>query len=215
MSFELSIEQRIQFLLVAVNKTDPYNPELKHFLPIAKRLYLSVVTRQVECINIHHCKHQMETIIDIIELKLKKQRGYSEITKQVDFTFRSVGGHRITVVEPDQGIREMLKSLLGPMGFDVRLIVGKSNILQKVILQKPDILILDISLPLNSSLELCKSLKLHPATRYIPLIVISPNPALNDKIKEVCGPDVLAMPFHIHEIETRVQIISLQIQDKH
>lgn len=216
MSFENNIEHKIQSLLSAVRHADPYNKNLKHFLPVAKRLYLSIITRKTPCNDIYHCKQQMEILIDIIELKLKNQRGFTAVAKQVDFSFKNeAGNHRITLIGHDSGVREMLKSSFISMGYQARMITGRYSILQKVILQKPNILVLDISFPWNDSIELCKNIKLHPVTRYIPLIVVLTYPALKDKIKNHCDAVVINLPLNIQELEARIRMVSLQIQDEH
>ena len=113
---------------------------------------------------------------------------------------------RITLVEPDKGVREVIRILMTSLGYQVRLITGQHEILRKVILQKPDTLIINMSTPSNHAIDLCIALKRHPMTKRIPLIVITTNLNLKDKIERYCDGQLLNMPFDIIELEACVQI---------
>jgi len=73
--------------------------------------------------------------------------------------------------------------------------------------QSPELILLDINMPMMSGYEVCQRLKADPKTKDIPVIFIS---ALNDvqdivKAFEVGGVDYIVKPFQVREVMARVE----------
>jgi adenylate cyclase len=72
-------------------------------------------------------------------------------------------------VSPDQAGRHALSQMLKQSGFEVREAATSAEALRPT-LETPDLILVDLSPPHVSGLELCYQLKAHPATASIPLL---------------------------------------------
>ena len=80
--------------------------------------------------------------------------------------------------------------------------------LQKVMNDRPDLIITDLDMPHTDGRELIKILGKHPQYADIPIVVVSGSSA-NDLIMEPAVIAFLAKPFHFEEIR---QLLKEQIQ---
>ena len=80
----------------------------------------------------------------------------------------------------------------------------------------PEIILLDIMLPKMNGFEVCERIKKNPATRFIPVIMITALKDLKDKIHslEVGADDFITKPFENVELLTRVKSL-LRIKKYH
>jgi two-component system cell cycle response regulator len=79
--------------------------------------------------------------------------------------------------------------------------------LEKVTLEKPDVVLLDIMMPQMSGYEVCEKIKQEESTRSIPLVMVTALSELEDKIKaiEAGADDFLTKPISSIELKTRVR----------
>ena len=82
-------------------------------------------------------------------------------------------GTRILVVDDDAGIRESLKDLLALEDIECSVATsGKEGLaLSKSV--KPQLVVTDVQLPDMSGYQLCQSLKKDPASRHVPVVMIT------------------------------------------
>lgn len=80
---------------------------------------------------------------------------------------------KILVVDDEECIRECLCYVLGKNGFIVEDAENGEVALKKIAQDKPDIIILDILMPVLDGLETLKRLRQNPQTRDIPVIFFS------------------------------------------
>jgi PAS domain S-box-containing protein len=86
----------------------------------------------------------------------------------------------------------------------------------------PDLILLDINMPIMNGYEVCEQLKIRPETGEIPVIFISALDQVRDKIKafQIGGVDYITKPFHVEEVLARVenqlkqQRLSKQLQEQ-
>ena len=83
---------------------------------------------------------------------------------------------------------------------------GKEAI-EKVGLEKPDVVLLDIMMPQMSGYEVCEKIKKEGSTRSIPVVMVTALSELEDKIKaiEAGADDFLTKPINSLELKTRVR----------
>jgi DNA-binding response OmpR family regulator len=113
--------------------------------------------------------------------------------------------NKILVCDDDESIGEVLKIMLESDGFEVMGLQNGKGIQKKVEQFDPNLILLDIWMPGIDGKEITKLLKENPATRNIPIILIS---ALNDtsKIAMECGADgFLTKPFDMHHLLSTVR----------
>ena len=71
----------------------------------------------------------------------------------------------------------------------------------------PDLILLDIHMPMMDGFEVCRSLKSDEKTREIPVIFITSLDSEMEKVKgfEAGAEDYVVKPFHMEELEARVR----------
>lgn len=77
----------------------------------------------------------------------------------------------ILVVEDTPSEMKLISYYLQESGYSVISAVSAKEALTKVIDQKPDVIITDVVMPGMSGFELCRSLKKHPKTEKVPIII--------------------------------------------
>ncbi len=77
----------------------------------------------------------------------------------------------ILVVEDTPSEMKLISYYLQESGYSVISAVSAKEALTKVIEQKPDVIITDVVMPGMSGFELCRSLKKHPKTEKVPIII--------------------------------------------
>lgn len=81
----------------------------------------------------------------------------------------------ILVVEDDYALREMLIRALGKR-YQVRAAMNGREALQLIAVEKPDLIVSDLSMPHLNGLELLQMLDADPATRDVPFILMTGQP---------------------------------------
>ncbi len=90
----------------------------------------------------------------------------------------------ILVVEDTPSERELMSHYLREGGYTVINAMSAQEALSKAIEQKPDVIITDVVMPGMSGFELCRSLKKHPATEKVPIIICT---SKNQEIDRLWG----------------------------
>jgi two-component system, chemotaxis family, response regulator PixH len=90
----------------------------------------------------------------------------------------------ILVVEDTPSERELMNHYLRESGYTVINAVGAQEALNTAIEQKPDVIITDVVMPGMSGFELCRSLKKHPVTEKVPIIICT---SKNQEIDRLWG----------------------------
>jgi len=81
--------------------------------------------------------------------------------------------HKILVVDDEPHIVMMLEARLRKNGFEVVTATSGSEAMAKVKQDRPDLIVLDVMMPVISGLEVCRMLKENPVTRAIPVILLT------------------------------------------
>ncbi|MGA7935190.1 MAG: response regulator [Kovacikia sp.] len=77
----------------------------------------------------------------------------------------------ILIVEDTPSEMELLSHYLRKNGYSVTGVVSAKEALNRAIEVKPDVIITDVVMPGMSGFELCRSLKKHPVTENVPIII--------------------------------------------
>jgi two-component system cell cycle response regulator DivK len=80
---------------------------------------------------------------------------------------------RILVVEDQEDNRQILRDLLGSVGFEMIEAGDGQEALVQVAKQRPDLILMDIQLPIMDGYEATRRIKSDPATKSIPIIVVT------------------------------------------
>jgi CheY-like chemotaxis protein len=88
---------------------------------------------------------------------------------------------RILLVEDNEMNRDMLSRRLQRRGFEVLLAVDGVEGISVARSQQPDLILMDMSLPLKDGYEASRELKDDPATRTIPIIALTAHAMVGDR----------------------------------
>ena len=81
--------------------------------------------------------------------------------------------HKILVVEDEPSVSEMVKCCLEEEGHMVITVATGKMGINWVKEGKPDLAIIDLGLPDINGIEVCKAIKENPATRTVPVIILT------------------------------------------
>jgi CheY-like chemotaxis protein len=112
---------------------------------------------------------------------------------------------RVLVVDDEQGFREGLADLLQMEGYEVSM---ARNAVEAVTLLpefRPDVMVLDLRMPLLDGESFLRGMRGLPASRHVPVVLISGKEGLAE-IAQRCGAaGFLAKPFEAPELLTLLQ----------
>jgi two-component system alkaline phosphatase synthesis response regulator PhoP len=115
----------------------------------------------------------------------------------------------VLVVEDDVDISRLLRLTLEKDHFKVRTVTDGQAALQLAQREVPDLIILDVMLPLVDGFEVCRRLRLDIRTSRVPVLMLS---AKSEEIDRVLGlelgaDDYLTKPFSPRELLARVKAL--------
>jgi two-component system cell cycle response regulator DivK len=80
---------------------------------------------------------------------------------------------RILVVEDQEDNRQILRDLLGSAGYEISEAENGEQALTAVVEQRPDLILMDIQVPIIDVYEATRRIKADPALRSIPIIAVT------------------------------------------
>ena len=101
----------------------------------------------------------------------------------------------VLLIDDDKDFLTMLEIKLLREGYKVKSLLNGANFIDSIAEQKPDIVLIDVNMPLIAGNALCKVIKQNESTHDIPVILFSGNENI-EKISAACGADgFIAKPF--------------------
>ena len=115
----------------------------------------------------------------------------------------------IYIVEDERDIADLVEHYLKKDGFRSESISDGQRALERIRRQPPDLLVLDLMLPGMDGLELCRILRAEPATKRLPIIMLTAKAEETDKIVglEMGADDYLTKPFSPKELMARIRAV--------
>jgi two-component system, cell cycle response regulator DivK len=90
---------------------------------------------------------------------------------------------KILLVEDNEMNRDMLSRRLERKGYEVIMALDGSQGVSMTISERPDLVLMDMSLPIMDGWEATKTLKANPDTRSIPIIALTAHAMSGDREK--------------------------------
>jgi CheY-like chemotaxis protein/phosphoribosyl 1,2-cyclic phosphodiesterase len=116
-------------------------------------------------------------------------------------------GKRVLVVDDDPDIRALARKALVQDGHNVSEAASGREALALIAAHAPDLMVLDLLMPVQGGLEVLKILRSLPATALLPVVVLT---AMDDEAStragfELGATDYLTKPFSIPQLAARVR----------
>jgi two-component system phosphate regulon response regulator PhoB len=116
---------------------------------------------------------------------------------------------KIVIVEDERDLAELLAFNLEKEGYQTFIALDGKSGLERVVSERPDLVILDLMLPEMNGIEVCKMLKQQQSTATIPIIMLTAKGEEIDRVVgfEVGADDYLIKPFSARELLLRIKAI--------
>lgn len=121
--------------------------------------------------------------------------------KDLDFSNRL-----ILVVDDDDPTRMLLKDLCESSNFRVMSAVNGVEALEKIVAHRPDLLLLDLTMPIKDGFEVLKWARADERFADLPIIILTAMGEIDGKIRgmELGADDFVTKPFKLIELQTRI-----------
>ena len=112
---------------------------------------------------------------------------------------------RILVVDDEPQIRRLLNTSLGARGYEVATASDGPSALEMALSWRPDLILLDLGLPILDGLEVCRQIR---AWSQVPIIILTVRDAEQDKVAalDLGADDYLTKPFGTDELLARIRV---------
>ena len=114
-----------------------------------------------------------------------------------------MGKKKILLADDEEDIKTVIKLYLESKGYDVVTSYDGLDTLDKVKAEKPDLILLDIMMPVINGFEVCKQLKADENTSHIPIVMLSAASHADsvEQAMEAGAVDYIMKPFEPPRIE--------------
>lgn len=106
---------------------------------------------------------------------------------------------RLIVVDDDGAIRDILEMVLSAEGYEVITASDGSAALETVRLSPPDLILLDIKMPVMSGLEFAKAYRAGPGP-HAPIVVLTAAQDAEGRALEIGAEGYLPKPFELDDL---------------
>ncbi len=113
---------------------------------------------------------------------------------------------KVLVVDDEQDIQKVVVARIRRFGYDVIAASDGQEALNKMISEKPDLVLLDIMLPGMSGFEVSRMIKSNDLIKNIPVIFLSASVEdLQKKAEDNQADDFLGKPFNPDELRQKIE----------
>ncbi len=123
---------------------------------------------------------------------------------------RHMARHRVLIVEDEQDIAGLIKHTLERSGDAEAQVVGTGDAALKAVTERaPDLIILDLNLPVVSGLEVCRILRSRADVPHVPIIMLTARTSEDDRVSglDQGADDYVTKPFSLRELSARVRAV--------
>lgn len=113
----------------------------------------------------------------------------------------------VLIVDDIAGSARLIQKLLAPDSHTIRTAADGAEALQLVQDEAPDLILMDVVMPVVDGFDACRAIKSDPATRLIPVVLVT---SLDDTASRIRGidagaDDFISKPFNAVELRARVR----------
>jgi DNA-binding response OmpR family regulator len=120
----------------------------------------------------------------------------------------NAGGLRVLVVDDNADDRRLLSDCLRTNGYRVYIAEDGMDGAEKANVLLPDLILMDVRMPVCGGIAACRLLKANPRTAGIPLIFLTAADQVEDRVQGLLegAIDYIGKPFNFDEVRLRVGI---------
>lgn len=113
---------------------------------------------------------------------------------------------KIVYAEDQEGIARLVEFKLSKEGFNLILLNNGENVVETVFEQKPDLILLDLMLPIKDGMTILEELKSNDEVKNIPVIMLSIHGEEQKILKalKMGAVDYIQKPFSTAELTIRI-----------
>jgi len=114
---------------------------------------------------------------------------------------------RILVVDDDLAVRELIEITLHQAGYEVLSAADGKTAVEIAQKEKPDLVLLDVRLPVLDGYQACKQITSNPLTKHVPVVFVSARGQI-DEIQmglSAGAVDYFVKPFSTELLKKRIQ----------
>ena len=128
----------------------------------------------------------------------------------------SEGCSLIYILEDDESIRKLVTYALSSQNLEAQGFACPSEFWAAMAQQQPELRLLDIMLPEEDGLSILKKLREAPATKHLPIIMLTAKGTEYDKVVglDTGADDYIAKPFGMMELVSRIKAVLRRVGEK-
>ena len=114
---------------------------------------------------------------------------------------------KILVVDDEPDILKVVTFRVKKMEYEVVTATNGQEALDLIQKEEPDLILLDIRLPVMNGYEVCQRVKTNEKLKHIPIIFLTASSAskIAEKVKEFNADDYLIKPFDFEELLKKIK----------
>lgn len=116
---------------------------------------------------------------------------------------------KVLVIDDEIPLLEVIKKNLEIEGYETLTEMSGETGFVSAVVEQPDVIILDVMMPVVDGWEICRRLREEPRTRYIPIIMLTALDQTQDIVKGLSmgADDYIAKPFRNEELFARIKTV--------
>lgn len=118
-----------------------------------------------------------------------------------------VSGMRILVVDDDRAVRQSLRRCLIFNGYEVNVAADGVEALERIVRQRPDLVVMDVMMPRMGGLETCQRLRELRCTTPVLLLTAHDGVTAREDGLAAGADDYLAKPFALDDLLGRISTL--------
>lgn len=113
---------------------------------------------------------------------------------------------KLLLVDDEIDIMKVIKFRLIKSGYEVFTALNGQEGLQRAKEIVPDLMLVDLAMPVMRGDELCRRIKDDPSTRHIPVIIVTASSMdLHESVKTARADDAVLKPFEPQELIEKIR----------